>query len=80
MNKKSVLLIAILFSSISASTGSLGENMPLFSIIPFIGILLSIAIVPLMAPLFWIYALVNYNIDSYIYCHKYNNILIINNA
>jgi len=53
MNKKSVLLIAILFSSISASTGSLGENMPLFSIIPFIGILLSIAIVPLMAPLFW---------------------------
>ena len=53
MKIKDILLICILFSSLSASTGSLGENLSLFSIIPFIGILLSIAIVPLFAPKYW---------------------------
>ena len=53
MKIKNILLIYILFSSISASAGSLGEDLPLFSIMPFIGILLSIAIVPLVAPMFW---------------------------
>ena len=53
MKIKDILLICILFSSLSASTGSLGENLSLFSIIPFIGILLSIAIAPLLAPIFW---------------------------
>ena len=53
MKIKNILLIYVLFSSISASTGSLGEDLPLFSIIPFIGILLSIAVVPLVAPMFW---------------------------
>ena len=31
----------------------LGEVLPLWSVLPFIGILLSIAIFPLMAPVFW---------------------------
>ncbi|SVC12018.1 uncharacterized protein METZ01_LOCUS264872, partial [marine metagenome] len=53
MNTKNILFICVLFSSMSASTGSLGENLPLFSILPFIGLLLSIAIVPLVAPMFW---------------------------
>jgi len=43
----------MLFSSTSASTGNLGENLSLFSILPFIGILLSISIIPLLAPIFW---------------------------
>ena len=47
------LLGIILFSNLFASTDSLGEELPLFSIIPFIGILLSIAIIPLIAPTFW---------------------------
>ena len=38
---------------LSASSGNLGEDLPLFSIIPFAGILLSIAIVPLLAPTIW---------------------------
>ena len=53
MKTKYLLFICLLFSSISASSGSLGEGLPLFSIIPFIGILLSIAVVPLVAPIFW---------------------------
>ena len=47
------LLGIILFSSLFASTDSLGEELPFFSILPFIGILLSIAIIPLIAPTFW---------------------------
>ncbi|MBD3233949.1 MAG: sodium:proton antiporter [candidate division Zixibacteria bacterium] len=33
--------------------GGLGERLPLWSVIPFVGILLSIAIFPLVAPTFW---------------------------
>ena len=53
MKTKYIIFICILFSSILASAGSLGEELPLFSIVPFIGILLSIAVVPLLAPIFW---------------------------
>lgn len=42
-----------MFSVLSASSGNLGEDLPLFSIIPFAGILISIAIVPLLAPTIW---------------------------
>ena len=53
MKTKYIIFICILFSSILASAGSLGEELPLFSLVPFIGILLSIAVVPLLAPIFW---------------------------
>ena len=53
MKIKSILLISVLFSSIYPATGGLGENLPLYSIVPFLGILLSIAIIPLLAPIFW---------------------------
>lgn len=53
MKIKSILLISVLFSSIYPATGGLGENLPLYSILPFLGILLSIAIIPLLAPIFW---------------------------
>ena len=35
------------------TSGGLGSELPLWSVIPFIGILLSIAIFPLVAPDFW---------------------------
>jgi Na+/H+ antiporter NhaD/arsenite permease-like protein len=35
------------------SHGSIGSELPLWSVIPFVGILLSIAIFPLVAPKFW---------------------------
>ena len=53
MKIKSILLISVLFSSIYPATEGLGENLPLYSILPFLGILLSIAIIPLLAPIFW---------------------------
>lgn len=37
----------------SESHGSMGAELPLWSVIPFIGILLSIAVFPLVAPHFW---------------------------
>ncbi|MFQ5584991.1 MAG: sodium:proton antiporter, partial [Calditrichia bacterium] len=36
-----------------AEQGSLGSQLPLYSVLPFIGILLSIALFPLVAPKFW---------------------------
>lgn len=53
MKTKNILFIYLLCSSIFASSGNLGEDLPLFSIVPFIGILFSIAVVPLVAPKFW---------------------------
>ena len=48
------LLIAILFlSNLIASNETVGESLPLISLFPFIGILLSIAIGPIAAPIFW---------------------------
>ncbi len=37
----------------STEAGGLGSELPLWSVIPFVGILLSIAIFPLVAPHFW---------------------------
>ena len=57
-----VLIILILpvifsFSEIYATetgeTHDLGSELPLWSAIPFVGILLSIAVFPLVAPHFW---------------------------
>ena len=53
MKIKIILLIIILFSSICASTGNIGEDLPLIAAIPFIGILFSIAIIPLLSSSFW---------------------------
>jgi len=53
MKIKIILLIIILFSSICASTGNIGEGLPLIATIPFIGILFSIAIIPLLSSSFW---------------------------
>jgi Na+/H+ antiporter NhaD/arsenite permease-like protein len=50
-----LLLPALAVASSSAETSGehLGQILPLWSIIPFVGILLSIAIFPLVAPEFW---------------------------
>lgn len=50
------LIIVIPLSSAFANEGrhpNIGETLPLYSIIPFIGMLLSIALFPLLAPKFW---------------------------
>lgn len=62
--KKTILLLAIFFLLVSfvsayalesedGEGGGLGANLPLWSIIPFVGILLSIAVFPLVAEEFW---------------------------
>ncbi len=53
-----VVLIILLVPVISFASGGgehaeLGSSLPLWSMIPFIGILLSIALFPLLAPHFW---------------------------
>jgi Na+/H+ antiporter NhaD/arsenite permease-like protein len=60
MQKTKILIITfwillISLSSVFASGGDLrmGEHLPLYSILPFVGMLLSIAIFPLVAPKFW---------------------------
>ncbi len=50
---KFTLLLGILCSVSWAGSDNLGQDLPLFSILPFIGILLSIAIIPLIAPTLW---------------------------
>ena len=40
-------------STLSASSNQIGAELPLFSIVPFLGLLLSIAIMPLVAPIMW---------------------------
>ena len=35
------------------SSGSLGLSLPLWTVVPFIGLILSIALLPLRAPRFW---------------------------
>jgi len=54
MNKfyKTSMLVGILFSNLCASGSELG-NLPLFSLLPFAGILLSIAVLPLVKPHLW---------------------------
>jgi len=54
MNKfyKILILIGILFSNLFATGSELG-HLPLFSVLPFAGILMSIAIFPLIRPHYW---------------------------
>ena len=54
MNKflRGFTLIAALMTNLIASGSELGQ-LPLFSVFPFVGILLSIAILPLVRPHFW---------------------------
>ena len=58
MNYNKILIVFILFiNNVYAGQGnnhgSLGESLPLISLLPFIGILLSIAFIPLINPRFW---------------------------
>lgn len=57
MIKKIFILIGFICSNVYAGgkhgDHNLGEHLPLFSIIPFAGILISIAVMPLVAPHFW---------------------------
>ncbi len=61
MGRKGWLLVALIilitagmaYAGEAAETMELGEKLPLWSSIPFAGILLSIAIFPLVAPEFW---------------------------
>ena len=57
MNKYIVLILLLCSGIINAgetgSHGIDGKILPLYSIIPFVGILLSIAIIPLIRPNFW---------------------------
>ncbi|TAL16320.1 sodium:proton antiporter [bacterium] len=48
-----ILFLPALASASGSEGGGLGEVLPLFSGVPFAGILLSIALFPLLAPRFW---------------------------
>lgn len=53
-----ILSVLLLFSLSYAFAGSdiranIGETLPLYSVVPFVGMLLSIALFPLLAPKFW---------------------------
>ena len=48
-----ILFFIILTANIFGSSNNLGAALPLYSILPFMGILLSIAILPLVNPIFW---------------------------
>jgi Na+/H+ antiporter NhaD/arsenite permease-like protein len=57
---KNILQLVLIFLSLSASpvfasegVQNIGETLPLYSAIPFVGMLLSIALFPLLAPKFW---------------------------
>ena len=50
---KNIILLILLFSSTWAGSVDLGEELPIISVLPFLGILFSIAIVPLLKPDFW---------------------------
>ncbi len=47
-----ILLFPVL-SIASEGGGKLGEHLPIWTVVPFVGILLSIALFPLLAPHFW---------------------------
>ncbi|SVE24869.1 uncharacterized protein METZ01_LOCUS477723, partial [marine metagenome] len=53
MKKYNLVFILLYLNPIFASTSNIGEELSLVSILPFCGILLSIAIFPLITPLFW---------------------------
>lgn len=45
--------VAVAAQDAAGGAGSIGEILPLWTIVPFVGILLSIALCPLLTPLFW---------------------------
>ncbi|MEE2858585.1 MAG: sodium:proton antiporter [Candidatus Neomarinimicrobiota bacterium] len=53
MFKYLFVCIALFITPVFASSSELGAKLPLFSIIPFSGLLLSIALFPLILPSFW---------------------------
>ena len=53
MKKYHLVFIFFYINPIFASNFQIGEELTLFSIFPFCGILISIAIFPLIAPIFW---------------------------
>ena len=50
---KKHLIILLFISNLFSGTDNIGGTLPLISIIPFIGILFSIAIIPILKPEFW---------------------------
>ena len=50
---KKHLIILLFISNLFPGTDNIGGTLPLISIIPFIGILFSIAIIPILKPEFW---------------------------
>ena len=57
---RNILKFILIFLSLSAypafageEVPNIGETLPLYSVIPFVGMLLSIALFPLLAPKFW---------------------------
>ncbi len=52
-NLYKIALLFIFITNLFAGGGSSLNDLPLFSIIPFVGILLSIAVMPLVKPHFW---------------------------
>ena len=53
MLTKYIILLMLIVNISYASSTDLGSELPLFSILPFIGILLSIAVIPLISPTYW---------------------------
>ena len=50
---KNNLILLLFISNLFSATDNIGENLPFISILPFIGILFSIAVIPLFKPKFW---------------------------
>lgn len=48
-----ILFLILSPANLFAASNNLGAELPLYSIIPFLGLLLSIAVMPLLRPLFW---------------------------
>ena len=48
-----ILFLILLSNNLYASSGNLGEELNLYAVLPFLGLLFSIAIMPLVCPIFW---------------------------
>ena len=53
MKLKNIYISLFLFNNLFASSDNLGMELTIISLIPFMGLLLSIAFIPLFAPIFW---------------------------
>ena len=53
MLTKYIILLMLFVNTSYASSTDLGSELPLYSIIPFIGILFSISVIPLVSPVYW---------------------------